>query len=184
MTKKSLLAYFILWILLQVLVEVNCQMTPFKPRVSHSHTATIIDNKLYILGGIGLKYLVEKELFYLDFSVSFNTQNLLWKDISSIDMLPPHSSATSVKGFTYDQTMALIYTFVPQNNSWSIPKITGIQKMFLSGVIDNNRKMYLWGGCYRPDNVDCVFVNANWDYIQRDKIKFYLDLPHDLKLSL
>ena len=45
--------------------------------------------------------------------------------------------------------MELVYTFDPQKNSWSIPKITGInaiRKQFSTGIIDDNGKMYLWGG--------------------------------------
>ncbi|RIA80998.1 hypothetical protein C1645_837718 [Glomus cerebriforme] len=92
---RNSLVYFLLWILLQILVEVNCQMMPFKPSVSQRYTAIFIDNKLYILGG----------------------------NLSSIDILPPHECATSVigganndtlflyGGFTYDQTMALVYTY-------------------------------------------------------------------------
>ncbi|RIA80311.1 hypothetical protein C1645_810500, partial [Glomus cerebriforme] len=60
--------------------------------------------------------------------------------------------------------MALVYTYDPQSNSWSIPKITGVntvRKEFLTGITDNNKKIYLWGGCYRMlDNIhDCVFAN-------------------------
>jgi hypothetical protein len=33
----------------------------------------------------------------LDVSVSFNTQELSWQDLSNINMVPLHSSATSVK---------------------------------------------------------------------------------------
>ncbi|PKB96511.1 hypothetical protein RhiirA5_434709, partial [Rhizophagus irregularis] len=98
MTKNSSV-FFILWILLQVLVKVNCQMTPFKSSISVLHTATLIDNKLYILGGWdSIKKQSLKEFFYLDVSVPFNTQELSWQDLSNINMVPPHDSATSVKG--------------------------------------------------------------------------------------
>ncbi|CAB4399934.1 unnamed protein product [Rhizophagus irregularis] len=82
---KNTLVIFILWILLQIVVEVNSQMAPSKPIVVFGHTATFVKNKLYILGGLNLKkYSVRKEFFYLDVSVPFpfNTQNLLWKDFS------------------------------------------------------------------------------------------------------
>ncbi|RIA88181.1 hypothetical protein C1645_826777 [Glomus cerebriforme] len=170
---KSYLVCFLLWILLQILIEVNCQTTPFKPSSLYRHTATLIDNKLYILGGNDLNTTIEKDFFYLDVSVPFNTQNLLWQDLSSIDILPPHEDATSVKGgpnndtlflyggFTTDQTMALVYIFNPQSNSWSIPKITGVntvRKDSLTGI-NYNGKMYLWGGCSRDLNNNCVFEN-------------------------
>ncbi|PKB99748.1 hypothetical protein RhiirA5_429225 [Rhizophagus irregularis] len=50
---------------------VNSQMMPFKSSVLR-HTATPIDNKLYNLGDNNLG----GKAFYLDVSVSFNTQEL------------------------------------------------------------------------------------------------------------
>jgi len=52
---------------------------------------------------------------------------------------------------TSDDVMALVYTFNPQANSWSTPKIAGAnpnRKYDLIGIIDSNGKMYLWGGGY------------------------------------
>ncbi|CAB5362588.1 unnamed protein product [Rhizophagus irregularis] len=173
--------YFILWILIQVLVKVNCQMTPFKPSVCYSHTATLIDNKLYILSGWDLNDKPLKEFFYLDVSVPFNTQELSWQDLSNINMVPLHSSAMSVKGgvnndtlflyggLTADQTMALVYTFDSQSIVWSIPKIAGvntIRKRSLTGIINNDGRMYLWGGCTNTDFVNDMLIldtiNLNW----------------------
>uniref|UniRef100_U9U248 Galactose oxidase n=1 Tax=Rhizophagus irregularis (strain DAOM 181602 / DAOM 197198 / MUCL 43194) TaxID=747089 RepID=U9U248_RHIID len=173
--------YFILWILLQVLVKVNCQMTPFKPSVYSRHTATLIDNKLYILGGLGLNNNGLKEFFYLDVSVPFSTQELSWQDLSNINMVPLHFSAMSVKGgvnndtlflyggLTADQTMALVYTFDSQSIVWSIPKIAGvntIRKRSLTGIINNDGRMYLWGGCTNTDFVNDMLIldtiNLNW----------------------
>ena len=125
------------------------------------HTATLIGNKLYILGG----YNATKEFIYLDFSVKFNTKNLLWHNLTSINSVPPHHNAASVKGgannntlFLYggfsndasDASMALVYTFDPQSNTWSTPTIASSininRKEALLGIIDYNGKMYLWGG--------------------------------------
>ncbi|RGB41045.1 hypothetical protein C1646_752566 [Rhizophagus diaphanus] len=163
MLKNSSVNFTLLWILLQVLVEVNCQMMPFKPSVVWCHTATLIDNKLYILGGLDLSNKPVKEFFYLDISVPFDTQQLLWQDLTNINMVPAHFDATSVKGganndtlFLYGgattlvQPMALVYTFDSQNISWSIPKIAGIntiaRKSRLSGIINRDGKIYLYSG--------------------------------------
>ncbi|POG66545.1 hypothetical protein GLOIN_2v1482277 [Rhizophagus irregularis DAOM 181602=DAOM 197198] len=160
MLKNSLVNFTLLWILLQVLVEVNCQMTPFKPSVVWCHTATLIDNKLYILGGLDLSNKPVKEFFYLDISVPFDTQQLLWQDLTNINLVPAHFDATSVKGGTNNdtlflyggatlvQTMALVYTFDSQNIAWSIPKIAGIntRKSRLSGIINRDGKIYLYSG--------------------------------------
>src|SRR5688572_8743256 len=86
---KNSLTYFVLWILLQLLVKVNCQ------RMRIAHTVTLIGNKLYILGGFNT---TGKEFIYLDFSVKFNTKNLLWHNLTSINTVPSHYSAASVKG--------------------------------------------------------------------------------------
>lgn len=54
---------------------------------SSRNTAILIDNKLYILGGYDSNVNpVGKEFFYLNLSVTFNTQNLLWNDLSSINI--------------------------------------------------------------------------------------------------
>ncbi|CAB4414087.1 unnamed protein product [Rhizophagus irregularis] len=179
---KNTLDNFILWILLQIIVEVNSQMTPSKPSVVFGHTATFVKNKLYILGGLNLKkYSVGKEFFYLDVSVLFNTQNLLWKDLTNINMLPSHSYATSAKGganndtlflyggYTSDKTMASVYTFNTQTNLWSIPKIAEadtIKKYELTGVMDYNGNFFLWGGRIDKDFMNDMLIldtmNLNW----------------------
>ncbi|RGB41044.1 hypothetical protein C1646_752565 [Rhizophagus diaphanus] len=166
MLKNSLVNFTLLWLLLQVLVEVNCQMTPFKPSALNCHTATFIDNKLYILSGLTItsakSYNTVKEFFYLDVSIPFNTRELSWQDLSNINMVPPHGLATSAKGgvnnntlFVYgggsftNQAMELVYTFDPHHMIWNPPKITGInaiRKSSLTGVMGYNGKFYLWGG--------------------------------------
>ncbi|CAB4414585.1 unnamed protein product [Rhizophagus irregularis] len=135
---KNILVYFLLWILLLVLVDVNCQLTPFKPSGLFRHTTTLIDNELYIL-------------------------ELSWQDRSStINKIPLHDGATSVKGganndtlflyggLTNDPKMALIYTFDPLHSVWNSQEIVGInntiRRQSLTGVIDYNGKFYLWGG--------------------------------------
>ncbi|RIA96731.1 hypothetical protein C1645_814914 [Glomus cerebriforme] len=157
MFQKSL-ASVLLWVLFQLLVEINCQMTPFTPKQRELHTATLINNKLYILGGDDLhdKPIIGKEFFYLDVSVSFNTQELSWNDLSSIDIVPPHTGATAVKvnstlflyGGRSDGLMATLYTYDLQGNTWSIPTVTGInsRKELLTGIVDHNGKIYLWSG--------------------------------------
>jgi hypothetical protein len=39
---QKFLVYTTLWILFQLLIEINCQMIPFKPRIRQGHTATLI----------------------------------------------------------------------------------------------------------------------------------------------
>ena len=156
--------YIILWFSFQLLVEINCQMAPFKPKQRIHHTATVIDDKLYILDGAGtIDIDTVNEFFYLDVSVPFNTQKLLWQDLSSVNTVPAHIGAASVIGgvnnstlFLYggttiknDATTKLVYTFDSQSNTWTVPTIAGvniIRKVLTTGIIDFNGKMYLWGG--------------------------------------
>src|ERR1051325_2683454 len=98
MLQKSL-AHIALWLLFQLSVEINCQMA--KPKQRRWHTATLIDNKLYILGGSyqlpdGTE-LPMNEFFYLDVSGPLNTKDLTWNDLST-NTIPKHGSAAAVVG--------------------------------------------------------------------------------------
>src|SRR3954466_14159625 len=95
---KNSLKYIVLFFLLQLLVEVKSQ-APFKPSNERfSHSATLIENKFYILGGFSLDGTTGKEFFYLDASVKFNTQNIPWQDLSSVNIIPSHFGAASARG--------------------------------------------------------------------------------------
>ena len=156
----KVLVYIILWVSFQLLVY--CQITP---KQREWHTATFVDKKLYILGGVYLSDTNTKlnEFLYLDFSGPFNTKALSWQNLSD-KTVPAHTNAATVVGganndtlFLYggatpDVTMALVYTFDPKSELWSIPNIVGAppeRKYVLTGIIDNTGKMYLWGG-YAP----------------------------------
>src|SRR5688572_26443505 len=146
--------HLVLWLLIQLLVKVECQTAPFKPAQRSGHSATLIDSNLYILGGRNEENeRVGSEFFYLDVSVSFNTQNILWRDLTSINIVPKHNAAASVSGGEnnktlflygglpyYNAAMDLVYTFDTQSNSWSIPKITGdniVMKNNLKGIVND-----------------------------------------------
>jgi hypothetical protein len=180
---KNFLTYFLLWILIQLLIKGNCQSyNPYYPMKRHDHTATIINNKLYILGGSG--YSGDHEFFYLDISTKIDTQNLSWKDLSNINIVPSHYGATSVVGGANNDTLFLygvynsaIYTFDSKYNRWDNPQITGdntITKQFVTGIIANNGKTYLFGKTlpsgliindYKID-MDMLMldtINLNWE---------------------
>src|SRR6266498_1256207 len=177
MLKKSSI-YITLWLLIQLLIEVNCQKTPFEPLKRFGHTTTLINNKLYILGGEEN----QTQFFYLDVSVPFNTKTLLWNDLTSINTIPTHRGATSVKGGANndtlilfgglpqnDETMELLYTFDTQINSWNIPETTGdsVKRKFGStGIVDYNGKMYIFDGhSTRNALIEMLIldtINLNW----------------------
>src|SRR5215469_8257202 len=113
---QKFLIFIILWLLFQLLIEINCQGMPFKPAARMGHTATLIENKLYILNGVdgtlnpNGTFVAEygnNDFFYLDVSVPFNTQNLSWKNLTNINTVPPHSYATSVRDGANNSTLLL-----------------------------------------------------------------------------
>ena len=152
-------------ILLQFFVEVKSQAATFK-RMAHSNT--LINNKLYILGG-GIppanKAPPKDTFLYLDVSVPFDTNGLNWNDLSATtnNIVPPHAYASAIKGGANNNTlflfggesldgnmMALVYTFDTQSNSWRMPvEITGLPQAGKFGtflVIDYNGLIYKFGG--------------------------------------
>ncbi|CAG8503378.1 8280_t:CDS:2 [Funneliformis caledonium] len=174
MSKNSL----ILLSLIQILIltfEGSCRSIEFVPTQRYLHTATHIDNKLYILGGLTFNennYITEKnkafigtdkQFFYFDMSIPFNTKTMLWVDQTDFDIIPNHIAATSSIGCANNNTFLLyggksllsrmdtnlVYAFNTQTNSWSVPKLTdgnfNIKKDSLKGIMHNG-KMYLFGG--------------------------------------
>ncbi|GET01590.1 hypothetical protein GLOIN_2v1780026 [Rhizophagus clarus] len=143
------------------------------------HTATLIDNKLYILGGSSGEDDVGKDFFYIDFSVPVNTKNIQLNDLSSINTVPSHFGAGSGRGGANNNTLfiggpvgnltvdkiELVYAFDLQSNSWSVPKITGEPPFDLfaadSAVIDSNGMMYFWDGIVQNVNIIDT-VNLIW----------------------
>ncbi|RIA83034.1 hypothetical protein C1645_743361 [Glomus cerebriforme] len=175
MLRKSQIC-IVLSILFQLLVEINCQIVPLRPNQRSSHTATLINDKLYILGGTLKNGTDIKDFFYFDFSASFNTQNLPWVDLSSTNtIVPRHFGAASAKGGANNNTLIIygritsnpkipsLYTFDTQSNLWSIPAIAEIpgnipRKESTTGIIDQNGKLYLWGGLNGNTSLNDMYI--------------------------
>src|SRR2546423_1928750 len=104
---KLLVAHIIMLLLLfQLSVEINCQVITFKPKQRMHHTATLIKNKLYILGGSSIlkdgsnngndgnvddttveHNTVGQDFFYLDFSGPFDIKDLAWHNLSKTNIV-------------------------------------------------------------------------------------------------
>src|SRR5437016_5795629 len=143
MTLLNYIIYITFCILLQLLVEVKSQTTIFKPDLREAHTATLINNKLYILGGaippFENKAPPKQTFLYLDCSTSFITNELEWIDLSNTNnVVPPHYFAEADKGGSSNDTlflyggeslggepMSLVNTFNTLNNTWSVPILAG-----------------------------------------------------------
>ena len=106
-----------------------------------------------------------------------------WNDLSSNNVIPPHQYATANKGANNNtlilygskslnaETMALVYTFDTQSNSWSIPEISGIPPAGRTGVtlvVDYNGLIYLFGGLTSND-ANGIYTN---DMLILDSINF------------
>src|SRR5947199_7767881 len=104
---NSPLIYITFCILLQFF-EVKSQKTIFNPDLRSRHTATFINDKLYILGGVippGLTMSPKETFLYLDVSVPFNTNELKWLDLSNNNIVPPHRSAAAIKSGANNNTL-------------------------------------------------------------------------------
>ncbi|CAG8488736.1 1922_t:CDS:2 [Cetraspora pellucida] len=150
------------------------------PIPRHLHSATLIGNKLYILGGdIGSTepsaFLPSNDFFYLDVSVAFNTTNIPWTNLSGVIVTPKHSrAAVSTRdkiiflfggGFENSSYgIPLVYTFNTTKSMWNTIAIQGIQpprRESIHSVIDATGKMYIFGGDYSPNtgNLSLSFDN-------------------------
>ncbi len=153
--------------------EIICQVQLFyEPEGREQHSAVILNRKLYISGGTyvneqGPTKGLRKEFFYYDLSTpSEITGKVGWQEpIGIIDIPPPYYGAAVVSGgvnknelFLFggivkntlaDTPSPLLYVFNEQQNSWSTPTTTGIEpprRNNIQAVIDENGKMYLFGG--------------------------------------
>src|SRR5947207_12161392 len=86
MLKITLKCFILWWTLLQIFFQkVKSQAPLFQPQRRILHTATYINNILYIFGGEStstnpkINEITLKEFFYLDCSKSFVTTNLPWQ---------------------------------------------------------------------------------------------------------
>ncbi|RIA91944.1 hypothetical protein C1645_821301 [Glomus cerebriforme] len=176
-------AALFLFLSLQLLSKVNCQMVPpFNPIWRQRHATAFIDNKYYVFGGLSKTGQRLRELFYLDCSKSFNTSYLLWQNIvipPTIDLFIEDNSLFAMGGsnnktlfLTSNEIplMAHISTFDTQTNLWNtntnLIVDAGVNRI-AGGVMDDKGNMYdyVW---YSPKtgfvNDMTVFdtINLKW----------------------
>ena len=182
--------YVVLCTLLQLLVKVKSQTTPTIVDLREGHTATFINDKLYILGGaippFDGKVSPKETFFYLDCSTPFNTSELKWIDLSNNGVIPPsHYFAAAARGGERHDTLFLyggeslgggppmspVYTFNTLNNTWNVPIVAGESpsgRVFITPIVDNNGLIYLYGGAtnmkgyYTNDTFILDSIYLNW----------------------
>ncbi|CAG8638173.1 8495_t:CDS:2 [Funneliformis caledonium] len=137
---RNYLIFNIIWLIIQRLIEVNCEI---KPQRRIHHSATYINNKLYILGG----------------------QDIDETDVDGVD------NKTLIlyggRSFQTNVNMNLVYMFDTESESWKTTAENYTHKRSLSGLINSNGKMYLFGGRFdygRIVNDILIFdtVNTSW----------------------
>ena len=109
---NNLLIYITFCASLQLLVEVKSQII-HKPDLRHAHTATLINGKIYILGGgippRGYKSSPKESFLYLDVSTPFDTNEVKYIDMSNNNIVPPsHQYAIAIKGSANNSTYIIL----------------------------------------------------------------------------
>ncbi|CAG8635200.1 22781_t:CDS:2 [Dentiscutata erythropus] len=159
----------LLALILSIIIFVNATPAYF-PEERSGHTAVLVENKLYFLGGKDNYGQRTNDFFYLDFSKPFLITNLSFlpfHDLSYLSKsLPPHQRGTaslcgnmSIYFFGGERDLSnkqdsLIYTFNTVSRQWSHPKINGnepnIRKQ-LTSTCDSKGRMYLYAGLSDAD---------------------------------
>ena len=141
-----------------------------------SHTATVIGEQLYILGGDmtdSQDEIVGKQFYRLNFSSSFVlSAHIPFENLTDRNIVPSHKSAAAAAngntlilfgGQPIDprDSMSLIYTFNTANLTWSIPTITGDIPLNKSSLvaIRNREKVYFFGGYHYNETDQNNYVN-------------------------
>ena len=184
MLKIPLICFIIWWTLLQNFFRIVKSQAPlFQPQRRILHTATYINNILYIFGGESISTsptineVALNEFFYLDCSKPFITTNLPWQYLPNTGA-PSRWSAASARGGVNNNTLflyggfsspenetGLVYTYDTQSGLWNILNVkedNDTRKRSLEAVSDYNGQMYLFGGSSDKLNVsnDMVILDT------------------------
>src|SRR6266498_3526533 len=123
----------------------NTQLVPSYRKL---HNAVLVENKLYIFGGVmdsnSENKSPDNNFFYLDMSISFDTSQLPWKTIpNNAENLPMGSfspvsvggTAAGIGGINNDTIFFInsendlkvppVHSFNAQKNLWETPNISG-----------------------------------------------------------
>ncbi len=147
----------------------NTQLVPSYRKL---HNAVLVENKLYIFGGVmdsnSENKSPDNNFFYLDMSISFDTSQLPWKTIpNNAENLPMGSfspvsvggTAAGIGGINNDTIFFInsendlkvppVHSFNAQKNLWETPNISGttpIGRNQMRVITDHNSKIYLLSG--------------------------------------
>ncbi|RHZ74119.1 hypothetical protein Glove_227g163 [Diversispora epigaea] len=143
----------------------------YKPLGTYAHSTALVDNKLYVIGGIDLSAVsvTFKNVFYLDLGTSFKVESPSWVDLSTDSSTPFYSGWTTAAvggsdnkiiylfgGVQYDVSHTDAYSgftwqFDTTSNTWSQPSFSGTEptrRREMDAVSDANGKIYIFSGIY------------------------------------
>ncbi|CAG8582295.1 4015_t:CDS:2, partial [Racocetra persica] len=173
--------FYCIYIILLNFQSLCILVKAYTPKARHLHSATLIGNKFYILGGdIGSNdvnaFLPSNDFFYLDVSVAFNTTNIPWTDLSNVIGTPKHSrAAVSARnqiiflfggGFENSSYgIPLVYTFDTTKSVWNAPVIQGTQpprRESIHSIIDTTGFINSQG--YANPNMYILDISDDFEY--------------------
>ncbi|RIA81752.1 hypothetical protein C1645_836478 [Glomus cerebriforme] len=164
-------------IFFQIIININCQQ--YVPVGKFFHTATLVETKIYFLGGKNNDSISTNDFFFLDISKSFNkTEALPFKNVTLDLIMPKHYGAgTTVFGksknsiFFFGGDMGVlqdknssVYTLDTTKlpSGWQeIIQDTVDRRRLLSVTADNNNKIFLFGGGGGGNFGDTKYIRYN-----------------------
>ncbi|CAI2191065.1 17442_t:CDS:2, partial [Funneliformis geosporum] len=125
----------------------------FTPFGRLAHSSVLVENKLYIFGGVTDDY--SNEVFYLDLSQQFNAEYPPWTDLTL--------------------NSRIVYEFNLKSGQWIMPVMKGIvpeRRREFQAVADDFGNIYVFGGIAIGSNNFQIFndmailytVDLTWSY--------------------
>jgi hypothetical protein len=177
---------------------INCQQ--YVPMKRAFHTASLVGKKIYFLGGFTELTIYTNDFFTLDVSKSFNqSEGCPLEDLSylSVNVVPEHNRATtSVGGLSKDTIFLfggdmgsqskyaseILQSFSTSKQVWQSVTINSgeepLRKTSMNAAIDNNGKVYLFGGA--KELVPIQYFNAMDTFDTINKV--WLSMDFDVTL--
>ncbi|RGB26649.1 hypothetical protein C1646_674627 [Rhizophagus diaphanus] len=178
---------------------INCQQ--YVPMKRAFHTATLVEKKIYFLGGFTELSIYTNDFFTLDVSKSFNqSEGCPFEDLNhlSASVVPEHNRATtSVGGISKDTfflfggdmgsqskyASEVLQSFNTSKQVWQYVTINSgeepLRRTSMNAVTDNNGKVYLYGGV--KELVPIQYFNTMDTFDTVNKIWFSID--YDITLT-
>ncbi|RHZ74058.1 hypothetical protein Glove_227g155 [Diversispora epigaea] len=158
-------------ILFFILQSLTLPIYSYEPLGTYAHSTALVDNKLYVIGGIDLSAVsvTFKNVFYLNLSSNFEVDSPSWVDLSSDSSVPFYGAwATAAVGGRNNQTIYLFggiqfndsqtdaykgftWQFDTISKIWSQPGFLGtepIRRREMDAVSGADGKIYIFSGIY------------------------------------